>query len=395
MHSGGTERHLLYLLPELAARGYDITVALLAPGGDLEPRLRQLPVRVVAPTRALRRPFGSLAFAALLWREMRRRRPRVVHAFLSEPYLAAALARMAAGGAGPALVCGRRSMAFYTASHPVAAAAERWSHRLASALVGNSTAVSGELVGEAGGAEKVLTIHNGIPLPAITSPAMRMAARAELGLRADAFVMANVAHLAAYKGHADLLDALVIARTGLPPGWRMLIAGRDRGESERLVARTHALGLQANVVFLGDVANPDSVFRAADVAVLPSHTEGFSNSLIEGMATGLASVATAAGGNTDAVTDGLNGLIVPPRAPAELADALLRLCRNPALRQQLAAAAGITVMSRYSIRVCADAYDTLWRGLAFGRQGRPSEWLTLEAGKAKARISRQLPALAS
>lgn len=395
MHSGGTERHLLYLLPEMAARGYDITVALLGPGGDLEPRLRALPVRVVSPPKLLRRPLGSLALTALLWREMRLRRPRVVHAFLSEPYLAAALARLAPGSALPALVCGRRSMAFYSASHPLAAAAERWTHGLATALVGNSTAVSGELVSEAGSAEKVATIHNGIPLATVTSPAMRQKARAGLGLRSDAFVMANVAHLAAYKGHADLLDALVIARPELPAGWRMLIAGRDRGESERLIARTHALGLQANVVFLGDVADPDTVFRAADVAVLPSHTEGFSNSLIEGMATGLASVATAAGGNTDAIQDGMNGLIVPPHAPAELAAALLRLWRNPALRQQLAASAAITVMSRYSIRVCADAYDTLWRGLAFGRKGRPADWLLPEPVAIAAPPAKTRPALAS
>jgi glycosyltransferase involved in cell wall biosynthesis len=375
MHCGGTERHLLYLLPELAARGFDITVALLAPGGELEPALRDLPVRVVAPGRALHRPLGALAMADLLRREIAARRPRVLHAFLSEPYLAAAMARLLVRRNRPALVCGRRSMAFYAAHHPVAAFAERLTHRTAAVLVGNSGAVSAELSAEAAGRAPVATIHNGIPLPPLTGPGMRSQARAALGLRDDALVLANVAHLAFYKGHADLLHALAGIRHDLPPGWRLLVAGRDRGERDRLVSLAHALGLQGHVMFLGALPDPSDVFRAADMAVLPSHTEGFSNSLIEGMATGLASIATDAGGNPDAITDGVNGLIVPARAPAELAAAILRLARDPALRRRLGERAAMAMMARHSIAACANAYETLWRGLAYGRPGEPAQWL--------------------
>jgi glycosyltransferase involved in cell wall biosynthesis len=364
MRTGGTEQHLLHILPALAERGFAITAVLLGGGGALEARLRATQVDVVAPASERRRPLRTAAQAVAIRDAVRRTGARVVHAFLSEPYLAAFAALTLPGGARPALIHGRRSEAFYAGKHPLAAYVERFAHRSAHRLVGNSAAVARELAIESGAPDKVVIIHNGIPLEGPVVEPEREAARRVFGLGDAPLVLSVVANFHPYKGHADLLEALAIAKDALPPGWRLLLAGRDGGVLAQLTALAKARGIAGNLAMIGEWAGSREPYAAADIGLLVSHTEGFSNSLIEGMAAGIPMVATAVGGNPDAVTDGRTGLLVPPRDPAALAAALKRLGGDPALRRRLGEAAAAEVAERFSLAACVDAYARLWREAA-------------------------------
>ncbi len=375
MKVGGTEQHLLHVLPGLARRGIDITVVLFQSGGALEGALRAGVGSVVVPALNLPRYFRTIQQAFAIQRAVRRSKADVVHAFLSEPYIAAAAAHWWLGKDAPPLIHGRRSLAFYSRKQRLGQRAELAAHALASVLVGNSTAVCDELTVEAGGSEKICRIVNGIPLGEPVSPDERLTARERFGIPPKALVLTMVANLHAYKGHADLLEAVAGIRDKLPEDWRVLLPGRDGGEWDNLLAQTARLGLSRHVIFPGEWKGSREPYAAADIGILASHTEGFSNSLIEGMALAVPMIATRVGGNIDAVDDGENGFLVSPAAPEELATAILTLSEMPDLRQRLGNAAREKALRQFSLEACIDRYERLWRNLAAGAAGTPAEWV--------------------
>jgi glycosyltransferase involved in cell wall biosynthesis len=102
----------------------------------------------------------------------------------------------------------------------------------------------------------------------------------------------------------------------------------------------HFLGLRRDV--------PD-LLSAMDILVLPSHTEGFGLALVEAMAAGLPVIATSVGALPEVVTEGENGLLIPPRDAGALAGALERLLSDPALAQRLGANARTHVREHFSL----------------------------------------------
>jgi glycosyltransferase involved in cell wall biosynthesis len=121
--------------------------------------------------------------------------------------------------------------------------------------------------------------------------------------------------------------------------------GEQRAELERLHAE---LRLGERFILRGSVSDVPGFLRSVDVAVLPSHSEGMSNALLEYMAAGRAVVATAVGATPELVHDGETGLLVPPGNETALADATGRLIADAGLSQRLGAAARRQVEIDYS-----------------------------------------------
>lgn len=380
--TGGTEQHLLHILPALEERGFAIHVIALASGGALEPLLREHVTTLEAPE-PLARPFGAIQQAWLIRRAVRRTGARLIHAFLSEPSFSTVMAKLLMGAGGrvpPHYLHGRRSLAFYRANRPLVRQLEIWTHRHASAVIGNSKAVSEELIAECGDDSRVCTIFNGIPLVGITRSEERRECRMMFGLPDEAMVMTYVANFHSYKGHADLIRALGLITSSKPQGvdtssWRLLLTGRDGGEENALRRLAAELGLRDMVIFAGEWPGSRQPYAAADFGILASHTEGFSNSLIEGMMAGLPMVATTVGGNVDALDNDENGLLVPAKDPAALADAIVRLASDPGLRKNLGKAARAKAEQRFSLDTCVQRYDRLWRGILAGTPGAPESWI--------------------
>jgi glycosyltransferase involved in cell wall biosynthesis len=191
----------------------------------------------------------------------------------------------------------------------------------------------------------------------------RRIARRVFGFADDCLVLAIVANLIGYKGHADLLDALAFAHSRLAVDWRLLAVGRDDGEGARLRQRAEALGIAPHIWWAGERQDVAQFFAAADIVVVASHEEGFSNSLIEAMAHGLPVVATAVGGNLDAVVAGETGLVVPSRAPAAMADAIVALAAESALRAGMGDAGRQRAAAEFGLDACVAGYLALYRKL--------------------------------
>jgi len=354
---GGTETHLARVLPLLRQRGLDVSIFVLERGGALEAALVGAGVPVLGPDAG-----RSLLRAGLLLRQsLDRLRPDVVHYFLPRPYLVGSLAT---AGSPPAIrIMSRRSLSDYQRKHPVLGWVERRLHRATRALLANSTAVADELAAESGDRRKVGVIHNGIEIPPAVSPEKQQGLRRELGIPTDAFALAVIANLAVYKGHADLLAALAGIAGRLERCWRLILTGRDMGAATALRRQALSLGIDDNMLWLNVRPNAADLLDAADVAVLPSHQEGFSNSLLEKMARGLAVIATRVGGNLDAIDDGVSGILVPPGDPAALGAAILRLHADRELRARLGAAARQRVEQHFSLAACVTRYLNLYGGV--------------------------------
>ncbi|MBC8791935.1 MAG: hypothetical protein C6Y20_10030 [Tagaea sp. CACIAM 22H2] len=222
------------------------------------------------------------------------------------------------------------------------------------AVLGNSAAVTAQLIEEGAPRDRVHLIRNGIDLARFANP--RPVPRS-----ADKVVIACVANLIPYKGHVDLIDAL--ARMPREPAWELWCAGRDDGIGATLQARAQAAGIGDRVKLLGARSDVPDLLATADLAVLASHEEGFPNAVLEAMAAGRAVVGTRTGGIPEAIDDGKTGLIVPPHDPAALGAALARLIADVALRTSMGEAGRARVEADFSVESCAAAYSRFYRAL--------------------------------
>jgi len=160
------------------------------------------------------------------------------------------------------------------------------------------------------------------------------------------------------------------------PNVKFLLAGHYHAYPDyknTLAARIEELGIFDKVLFLGGI-EPDDTFRflaGCDISVLPSLTEGLSNSILESMAAGLPVVATKVGGNPELVIDGETGYLVPPADPRAMADSLLRLIRDPQLRREFGRRGRERVKEHFSLHVMVQKYeDVLGYAILKKKSGR-------------------------
>jgi glycosyltransferase involved in cell wall biosynthesis len=149
--------------------------------------------------------------------------------------------------------------------------------------------------------------------------------------------------------------------------------GEQRAELERLHAE---LRLGERFVLRGSVADVPGFLRSVDMAVLPSHSEGMSNALLEYMAAGRAVVATAVGANPQLVIDGEHGLIVPPRDEVALAEAINRLLTNPGYARRVASAGTDRVRGQFSRSAMVRRFEVFY-ARSSGQQRYPNRGQSL------------------
>ncbi|HWG56061.1 MAG TPA: glycosyltransferase, partial [Gaiellaceae bacterium] len=149
----------------------------------------------------------------------------------------------------------------------------------------------------------------------------------------DSELVVTVGRYTEQKNHHVLLDALALLAPERPR-LRALLVGVGELEEE-LVRRTTELDLEGVVTITGERNDAIDITAAADVFALSSDWEGLPLALLEAMALGTPVVATAVNGVPDAISDGDNGLLVPRRDPAALAQALARVLDDDELRRRL------------------------------------------------------------
>jgi glycosyltransferase involved in cell wall biosynthesis len=182
---------------------------------------------------------------------------------------------------------------------------------------------------------KVAVIHNGIVAEHYRredyAPGF---IRGQFDIPADASVVGYVGRLSPEKGQADLLDAaasLIPHRSKL---WLVFVG--DGPDQEKLQRQAESLGIASRVIFTGHLHDVRPVFRDLDILALTSHTEGLPNVVLEALCMEVPVVANDVGGVREIVQDGVTGLLLPPRSPERIADALARMLDRPEWARQLA-----------------------------------------------------------
>ena len=195
----------------------------------------------------------------------------------------------------------------------------------------------------------------------------KLACRASLGLPHNSFLIGTVGRLVPIKDQAQILHATrVLVERGLDVS--VALAG-DGPELERLRAIVDSLPiLSGRVHFLGAQRNIPDVLNALDVFVLPSVSEGMSNTLLEAMASGLPIVATRVGGNPEIIEDRVSGLLFAVGDLAQLTGHLSNLAGNPALRCALGASARARIVDKYRLDSMLNRYRSLYRELGVRRK---------------------------
>ena len=227
----------------------------------------------------------------------------------------------------------------YVAGAQRIVAVSRFTRAVTARLLADGTA--GAACGEDAGGRIVL-IENGVDPQRFCPGPKRVDLLRYYGIE-GAFVFVAVCRLLKKKGidHAIRAFASVVAAF---PDSRFLVVG-DGAFRDRLEGIAAEVGVGEQVVFTGLVAEEELVdhYRLGDVFVMPNRelpngdTEGFGLVFLEANACGLAVVAGNAGGSPDAVSDGVNGLVVDGRDVAAIGTAMLRLRKDAGLREVLAA----------------------------------------------------------
>jgi glycosyltransferase involved in cell wall biosynthesis len=184
--------------------------------------------------------------------------------------------------------------------------------------------------------------------------------RRELGLHGDALLIGTVAKLRAEKALDVLLEAFAQVRPERPDA-RLVIAG-DGDLRSGLEQCAREMGVSEATTFLGRREDVQAIVNALDVTVICSDFESTSLFALEAMSYGAALVCTEVGGLRELLTDGISALLVPPRAPGELAGAILRLARDAGLRRRLRDAAALRA-GEFSAATLVTRYDELYRSL--------------------------------
>ena len=362
-HIGGTERQVLNLTTGLDPGEFDLHMGCLSKVGPLleEVTSRGIPLSEYKTTNLYN--FGAMNARLRFARYIRQHAIEVVHSYgFYSNVFAIPAARFAQSPVVIASIrdCGESLTATQNR-------VQRMFCRMADCILTNAEGVRNWLIGQGYPAHKIEVIRNGIARPrsADGGPAGKL--RQELGLAADIPLVAVLSRLNPLKGIEYFLEAAVTVSRRFP-AVRFLIIGGASYKGDRsydVEIRQHAarLGLGSRVIFTGFRTDVREILPDINISVLPSLSEGLSNSLLESMAAGVPSIATRVGGTPEAVEDGTTGVLVPPRDSGSLAQAMALLLENPELARRLGEAAQRRVMTLFSIEKMVHQTESLYRTL--------------------------------
>jgi glycosyltransferase involved in cell wall biosynthesis len=215
---------------------------------------------------------------------------------------------------------------------------------------------------------RALWLGNGIDLarfgPHTSAGPDRADVRRSLGLHEDEIVVGMVGRLVREKGYPEFFEAV----SQLGDGYVAVVVGPidpDKADSldPTLIESARSNGTR----FLGMRPDIHHLYRAMDIFVLPSHREGFPRAAMEAAATGLPIVATDIRGCREVVDDGVNGLLVPVRKPAELAAAIRRLGEDRSLREVMGRAGRHKALLDFDERRVVDTVVDTYRAVAVAK----------------------------
>jgi glycosyltransferase involved in cell wall biosynthesis len=373
LREGGTERQVLELLRRLDRSRFEPSLILMEDANmeRAQGLIEQCFVLGIPQGGNARWFFRSASIAKAVMRaqaHMKHLGSDIVHAFLPGPCIlggiAARIARV------PLIIGSRRSLpSQYRAGRWTAGWADTAAFSLAHFNLGNSSAVSREMIRVAGcPASKCGTLRNGVDLqrfrPDLPSPI-----RQQLGWTKDEVVLGQVANFRPGKRHSDFVE-MAAALAQRRPQARFILAGADYGAKSSVLRQIDACGLGAKIKVLNGCPSPEEIFAALDVYVCTSEAEGLSNVILEAMACAKPVIATDVGGNQEAVRHEQSGFLVPVGDVAAFSQRAETLIADACLRRTMGTNGRRLAETEFSLAAMVEAQQEIYFNLFEGRVRR-------------------------
>jgi len=357
---GGAETLLRDLAAGLEKRGYRITVGYSTPG----PFVQELADKGLTLKHIPRMGLIDPIFMLRMLRLMRADPPQIVHTHLFKSDFHGRLAARLAGV--PVVVStlhNNDSWANNWLLGHIYGATARWADR----LIAVSAEVKSYHLKKTGvPAQKVLVIENGVDVAAFEGHKVEAEnIRREFGIAPDAPLLGIIGRL---KPQKDLPTFLLAATEILRerPDARFLVVG-DGPLRVELEAQAKELGLFPSLIFTGMRKDVPAFLASLNILVLSSLWEGLPVILLEAMAAARPVVSTAVDGIIGVALPDETALLAPPSDPSALAQACLKLIRDPQLSQQMGQAGRERVMNQYSLNVMIDHISALYVDLLLNK----------------------------
>lgn len=354
---GGTERQVANLALGIDSERFDLHLACLRNFGEL---LREIePLRIPRPVFRIGRLYApkTLWQALLLRQYIRRNLIQIVHSYgFYANVFAVPAARMAGA---PIVVASIRDRG------DILTPVQRWIQkcvcRLADCVLVNAEAIRDTLIEQGYRPDNIVVIRNGIVLSRFRRRAEGSSLRKELGLPPAAPLVFVFSRLNRMKGVEYFLDAAALVAAKFPDV-RFVVVG-DGAHRQELESHARRLQFPQQVLFTGFRTDVPDLLPEAAVSVLPSLSEGLSNSLLESMASGVPVVAARVGGNPEIIEHEVSGLLVPARDSAALAAAIGRLLADHELAARLGDAGRRRVVDVFSMERSVGEVENLYERL--------------------------------
>jgi sugar transferase (PEP-CTERM/EpsH1 system associated) len=365
LRTGGLENGVINLINELNSNRFDHVICCIDSSGPMAERLAR-PVQICTLQKGDKRAYLLPFKIAKIIRKMN---PDIVHTRNWGAIDGIVAARLAGVRS---VIHGEHGR---EATDPTGGNSRRRRIRKAlRPLVKHFVAVSEELktwlIEDVGiSKEKITRIMNGVNTERFVPVQDKMLAKVRLGLDSGSLIIGTVGRLDPVKDYETLLRACarVIAQCGTRIGEvssiKVLIIGSGPLE-DKLRCSAKELGIEETVLFLGERNNVPEILQAMDVFVLPSVTEGISNTILEAMACGLPVVATKVGGNSELINDNITGFLFPVGNDEKLGQILVDYISNPEMMRAHGEKGRTRCEAHFSLSRMVEAYAQLYCSLA-------------------------------
>jgi len=362
---GGAERNIYILAKGLTEHGHKIIVCPLK-GGLVSQRMqregfyiRELNVTRIYDLKGLKTLIKLLA---LIKKES-------VSALLTYHESSDFLGLLVAFLSGIPVVSSRRDTGFKLKSRHIKV--YQSINRFFDHILANSSAVKESIIKvQKSKPGHVSVIPNGVDLPS-EIPGAKVAFNG-IEFEPECLSICCLANIRPVKGHKTLIEAASFVIKRFPQARFFLVGANDSDKDyyDALNRQITELGVSGAVKFTGEVSftQAPALLSSMDICVLPSLSEGMSNTLLESMSAGKPVVATAVGGNTELVEHGKTGFLVPPEDPQVMADALVKLLLSPGLRRKMGLQARYKAEKEFSTEKMVERYEALLRKVHMDRQ---------------------------
>lgn len=358
-YSGGTEGQVLNLVRRLNRSEFDLQSACLRKEGDIIKEFEKLDFPITEfQIKNLYSP-GTIMQQLRFARFMQKQQIQIVHSYNFYSNVFTIPAAKIAGI--PVILASIRDRGIYLT--PAQKKVQKWVCGMADKILVNAESIREWMLEQGYAATKIEVIKNGIDLSRYTKVKGGSKIREELGIPESAPVILLLSRLNAQKGVDDFIDAAVeVNKTH--PDIRFLIVGaklhyangvfsEDTQYSKDLQKKAEAYGIGNRVIMTGLRKDVPEILAEAAISVLPSYSEGLSNTLLESMAAGIPVVTTNVGGNPELILDNVNGFLVPVKSPQLLAQAMIRIIDDPMLALRFSQQTRIMATENFSLEKMA------------------------------------------